>query len=176
MKNNIKKWLIVAGCLVICAVLIAVIGKNIRTDTVPDAPTTSAESTPETVIVSPETERISPSIVIKPETQTPVDSGADFSGTEQTIQPEVTKTPEPEKPDTAINTDEPHDIPTDPVLTNPAANPSDLPTPTPPPAVQPAPQQSGGLPGFADVPHGGANQVIPDDNMRENGNKIGIMD
>ena len=38
MKNNTKKWLTVAGCLVVCAILVAVIASSFSKDKVTDDP------------------------------------------------------------------------------------------------------------------------------------------
>ena len=44
MKNNTKKWLTVAGCLAICAVLVIVIVSSFSKDKVTDDPLPSSSS------------------------------------------------------------------------------------------------------------------------------------
>lgn len=179
MNNRTKKWLVVAGCLVICTALVVLIGKGFTKAPIPDAPIHAADDAGSGVIVSPDAGQPSqgeskPVVVIQPDTQ-PASNGAVSSGTEQTIQPDVTKPEEPEKPPAAIDTEKPHEKPTDPALTDPAKKPSDPPESNPTPPSQP--QNSGGkLPGFDNVPNAGENKGHQADDMYENGNKIGIMD
>lgn len=179
MNNRTKKWLVVAGCLVICTALVVLIGKGFTKAPVQDDPVSAADEAGRAVTVSPDTnlndKDESRVVVIRSDTQTPVSNGAVSTGTEQTIQPDVTKPEEPEKPAAAADPDKPHENPTDPALTDPSTKPSDPPESNPTPPSQS--QNSGGkLPGFDNVPNAGENQVIQDDDMRENGNKIGIMD
>lgn len=102
MKNTTektKKWAIVAGGLVLCAVLVALIGAQFKTPALPTAPPSSSEAP------KPESEDemvfVPNPVESAPATKPGENTGGngDSSGTEQTIQPDVSK-PEPpaEKP------------------------------------------------------------------------------
>ena len=181
MNNRTKKWLLVAGCLVICAVLVVLIGGSFSKEPAQDDPLPALEDTPGGVTVDPGTDGSgadagkddSPTVVVvKPETQTPAGGGAVSTGTEQTIQPDVTK-PEYDEETLKDPTKTPDGKPVDGSPT-----PVDHDSVTPPPATEKPTGggTSGGLPGFDNVPQGGANQGEKLDDMYENGNKIGIMD
>jgi len=181
MNNRTKKWLLVAGCLVICAVLVVLIGGSFSKEPAQDDPLPALEDTPGGVTVDPGTDGSgadagkddSPTVVVvKPETQTPAGGGAVSTGTEQTIQPDVTK-PEYDEETLKDSTKTPDGKP---VSEPPQAVDHDAVTPPPATEKPTSGGTSGGLPGFDNVPQGGANQVIPADDMYENGNKIGIMD
>lgn len=185
MKDSSKKWLTVAGGLVICAILVFVIAqqftKDKSTDDLPPAsssqqgevmvdpgssnpptdPDASSATSEDGLTVNPQTPSNDPS--------SNAGNGAVSSGTEQTIQAD------PVLPDT----------PDDDVLTDPSQKPDGTPvegTPTPEdhdtyqPPEQPSTNTGGGLPGFSNVPNAGANQGTEAGDMYENGNKIGIMD
>lgn len=176
MNNKTKKWLVVAGCLVICAVLVVLIGGSFSKEPAQDDTLPALENTPGSVTVDPDTEGSgadngSPAVVVKPETQAPTDNGAVSGGTEQTIQPDVTK-PEYDEETLGDPTKTPDGTP---VSEPPTAVDHDA-VSTPPATEKPASSASGGLPGFDNVPQGGANQGEKLDDMYENGNKIGIMD
>ena len=162
MKNTTKKWLIVAGGLAACAALVFIISGQFEKKPVNDTlPPPNCSSQGGVMVDEPDSsispEKDNPEITVKPETpdtsSTPETgnsgSGAVASGTEQTIQGD------PEKPE---YDDEAQD--------------HDTVEPPPPP---PSTNTGGGLPGFDNVPNGGANHVIEADDMYENGNKIGIM-
>ena len=179
MKNSTKKWLTVAGCLAICAVLVFVIAGRFSKEPVTDEPLPTSSSQQGDVVVSgpdhtPDSTEKKDDVVVKPEQpevtpDTDGGNGAVSSGTEQTIQPG------PEKPE-----------PDEDALKNPTQKPDGTPvegTPTPedhnnvtPPPVPPSTNTGGGLPGFDNVPNAGANQGEYLEDMYENGNKIGIMD
>jgi len=186
MNNRTKKWLLVAGCLVICAVLVVLIGGSFSKEPAQDDPLPALEDTPGGVTVDPGTDGSgadagkddSPTVVVvKPETQTPAGGGAVSTGTEQTIQPDVTK---PEYDEETLK---------DPTKT-PDGKPVDgSPTPvdhdsvsTPDAPVSNGPQggdtNSKGqvyVPGFGWIDDVGEGQGTTNDDMYENGNKIGIM-
>ena len=91
----------------------------------------------------------------------------------------VPEAPEPPKTEDNIDrtpsSDENHDFTPESSEAPPTYTPEDTEKkPTPPPVEKP--QGGGGLPGFDNVPDGGANQVTNADDMYENGNKIGSMD
>lgn len=181
MRNNTKKWPVAAGCLAVCAVLLALIGGSFSKDPVADVPLPAAEAAAEGVTVDPKTEpggkdaKDSPaSAAVKPDSRIPADNGAAggaiSTGTEQTIGPDVTK---PEYDEETLK---------DPTKT-PDGTPVDEPPQSvehdsvvPPPATEKPPGgASGGLPGFDNVPELGPNEGTYADDIRENGNKIGIM-
>lgn len=95
MKNSTKKWLTVAGCLVLCAVLVGLIVSRFQTEPPKDDPLPSQSSQPSDVTVTPpDTEKEKDVVVTPPEVPTnsqPTDNGAVSSGTEQTIQPDPVK-------------------------------------------------------------------------------------
>lgn len=181
MKNSTKKWLTVAGCLVICAVLVGLIGARLRTEPPQDAPLPTESFQPGDVTVNPggitQSETEKEPVVIPPDLSTPAPSGngAVSSGAEQTIQGDVSK-PEytedqlkdpAQKPNGDKVTEQ--DVPVD---HEKVVQPSD------PPKPQESSKPSGGgnsIPGFDNVPDGGANTVIEADDMYENGNKVGTM-
>lgn len=86
---------------------------------------------------------------------------------EQKIQSDPVKPEAPAKPE----------LPKDADTMNPSKPPDYKPEDTEKkPAAESKPQGGGGLPGFDNVPDGGANQGEYLDDMYENGNKIGEMD
>lgn len=174
-----KRYLAVGGGAVICVLLLAAIGlqfskKPAGEDKMPE------ESQVETEVVVEPSEAAAPEesreteMVIQPNTaedntDQPVDSRpAQTDQTEQSIQPEVTKPAEPEE---AVKTD-----PTKKPDGTKVETPTEAQDSNTPPADNGAENSGGGLPGFDNVPDGGANQVIYADDMYENGNKIGVMD
>ena len=86
---------------------------------------------------------------------------------EQKIQPDPVKPEPPEPPKLPEGIDE----------ENPDQKPEYKPEDTEKkPEENPPASNGNSIPGFDNVPDGGANQIIEDENMYENGNKIGIMD
>ena len=97
MNNKMKKWLTVIGCLAICAVLVVLIGQQFKSPKPVDNPHPPQSSDVSNVTVDPKvpqnTEKekdvtIAPSDTTQP---TSTDNGAVSSGTEQTIQGDVSK-------------------------------------------------------------------------------------
>jgi len=97
MNNKMKKWLTVIGCLAICAVLVVLIGQQFKSPKPVDNPLPPQSSDVSNVTVDPKvpqnTEKekdvtIAPSDTTQP---TSTDNGAVSSGTEQTIQGDVSK-------------------------------------------------------------------------------------
>lgn len=174
MTDKTKKRLVITSGLAISAVLVILIAgafKTPATDDV-DIPNSSSES-PSIVVETPNTTEKEndikvPNIEIPQDTQNP---NGDDEGTDQTIQPGI-----PEKPTY-----------TEEELKNPDQKPNgekvDKPTeenPIPPQTQEPPKEQpskpTGGLPGFDNVPNMGENETIYVDGMKENGNKVGVMD
>ena len=181
MKNTTKKWLTVAGCLAVCAVLVFVISSQFGREPVTDDPLPTGSSQPEDVVVTEpgggdDNAEKKDDVEVKPEipsvSSTPGasgDNGAVSSGAEQTIQPDPVK-PEPDEDALKDPTQKPDGTPVEGT-----PKPEDHNNVTPPPAP-PSTNTGGGLPGFDNVPNAGPNQVEHLDDMYENGNKIGIMD
>lgn len=97
MNNKMKKRLTVIGCLAICAVLVVLIGQQFKIPKPVDNPLPPQSSDVSNVTVDPKvpqnTEKekdvtIAPSDTTQP---TSTDNGAVSSGTEQTIQGDVSK-------------------------------------------------------------------------------------
>ncbi|MDD3253800.1 MAG: hypothetical protein PHV18_14725 [Lachnospiraceae bacterium] len=175
MNDKTKKWLVVAGGLAVSAVLLVLIAGAFKTPAVEDADIPQSSSEVQDIVVDApditekENDITVPAIDIPEEVKS--SNGVD-TGTEQTIQPDVEEKP----------------TYTEEELTNPNQKPNgekvDPPTeenPTPPqtqdnPQEQPSASTGGGLPGFDNVPNAGESENIYVDGMKENGNKIGIMD
>jgi negative regulator of sigma E activity len=174
ISNKTKKWLVVGGCLVACVVLVVLIGSRFTVEPQTDEPIPSQSSQPSDVKVDTNAGKEKDVVVAAPDvsesvgtdsSNTPSGNVADNSGTDQSIQGDVTK---PEY--------------TNEQLTDPSQKPNGEPAKTTPPA-QPSSSPSsssgssngGGLPGFDNVPDGGANQATSAGDMYENGNKIGEM-
>jgi len=170
MKNiddKIKKSLAVAGCLVACVVLVALIGSRFIPENSAEQELPSQSSQSSDVTVNTDAEKEKDVVVTAPNTSLPAvsDNGADSSGTDQTIQGDVSKPPAPNKEQLTDPSQKP----------NASSNPSNS-TNTGGTSAGVSSQSGGGLPGFDNVPDGGANQVTDADDMYENGNKIGNMD
>jgi FtsZ-interacting cell division protein ZipA len=97
MNNKMKKWLTVIGCLAICAVLVVLIGQQFKSPKPVDNPHPPQSSEVSDVTVEPSepdsAEKGKEVVVTPPDTSQPVstDNGAVSSGTEQTIQGDVSK-------------------------------------------------------------------------------------
>ena len=97
MNDKTKKWLTVAGCLALCAVLVVLIGQQFITPKPVDTALPPQGSEVSNVTVDPKvpdgTEKEKEVTVIPPDTSQPtnIDNGAVSSGTEQTIQGDASK-------------------------------------------------------------------------------------
>jgi len=98
VNNKTKKWLIVIGCLVLCAALVAGISQQFKSQkpadnlgSEPELPISSQSDV--TVGTDIPAEKDEDVVVVPPETTLPenTDNGAVSSGTEQTIQGDVSK-------------------------------------------------------------------------------------
>lgn len=125
MKNSTKKWLTVAGCLAVCAVLVVLIGVRMQTGRPTDAPLPSQSAQPSDVTVEPitkPTETEKEKVIVVPPIEIPdleePENGVD-TGTEQTIQPDVLEKP----------------VYTEEQLKDQTQTPDGKPVATPPPAV-----------------------------------------
>lgn len=175
MKNNTKKWIAVAGCLAVCVVLAVLIGSQLQKKPVTDEPFQSQEPKQTDVTVqAPQAETKNEVSVTSPDTSSPADTdnGAVSSGTEQTIQKDASKpeytekqiTDPTQKPNGEKVTEPPKSVDHDKVEKPKDTSESEKQT------------QSGGLPGFDNVPDGGANQVIEVDGDGDINKQVGTMD
>jgi len=203
MKNRTRKWLFFAGCLVICAVMAALIGSRFTEGPKPDdqllildipagGATVSAEVKPGGATANAGAEPGGAAakddaipIVVKPDTpiqserSSVIGDGAVFTGSEQTIQPHATK---PQYDEETLK--DPTKTPDGTLLSEPPRHVDHDTVTTPPAEGKPSGNggkngngggSAGGLPGFENVPNAGENKVVSADDMYENGNKIGIM-
>lgn len=166
MKNtNVKrtKWLTIAGCLMIGIVLVVLIGNRL----IPEEPADQVllpEGSQSDVTVNPNTEKENDVVVAPNVSQSEItDSGADASGTDQTIQEDVSKPPEPSKEQLA----DPSQKPDTSGSTNHGSGNST--------SDSDSSQSGGGLPGFDNVPDGGPNQVIEVDGDGDINKQVGEM-
>jgi cytoskeletal protein RodZ len=178
MNPKMKKWLAVAGGLALCVILVVLIGQRFQTPDRVDAPLPSQSSDVSDVTVDPSepdsTEKEKEVTVTPPDTSQAVstDNGAVSNGTEQTIQGDVSK---PEY--------------TEEQLQDPTQKPNGEKVTEPPTAVdhdkveQPKQESSskpssGGnsIPGFDNVPDGGANHGEVVDGDGDINKQVGIMD
>ena len=181
MKNindKTKKRLIITGCLALCVVLVALIGQKFQSPKPGDDPLPPQSSGVSDVMINPNasgnTENEKEVIVTPPDTTQPAntDNGAVSSGTEQTIQSDVTK---PEYTEGQLK--DPSQKPSGekiteqdkPVDHGKVEQPKDTPK-------NDSQNQGGGLPGFDNVPDGGANQVIVVNGDGDINKQVGNMD
>jgi cytoskeletal protein RodZ len=175
MNEKTKKRLILAGGILISAVLIFMIGTRFQQNPVKDTSMVAPTNGTDKVVVdgskteSTEKQEVTvPAIATTP--QPKAEAGGDDTGTEQTIHPDI-----PEKPTyTEEQLKDPTQKPSGEKVDPPKEEDKKPVTPTKP-AQTTTQNTSGGLPGFDSVPDGGANQVINGTDMYENGNKIGNM-
>ena len=180
MKDKTKRtWLIVLGSLA-CVVLVVVIagqfGSKCAVDPAPGTPL-SSETSPQVTI---ETETPSVQISESSASETSDHStGADSEGTEQTIQADPVKPETPEKPTTVADDHTGEDVPQEERnAETPPTYTKEQTTVTEPSEPEAGSTNSGGqvyVPGFGYVDNGGGNQVVEDNSIYENGNKIGSM-
>lgn len=171
MSDKTKRRLAIAGASVICIALVIAIGirfakEPVRPDASSQEPVSSSDVAPDIQNNTKEKEVVvSPQPTPEPESSETLPPQTDLP--EQKLQPDPVKPEAPAKPE----------LPKDADTTNPSKPPEYKPEDTEKkPATESKPQGGGGLPGFDNVPDGGANQVINADDMYENGNKIGEMD
>lgn len=171
MSDKTKRRLAIAGAAVIGLALVIAIGMRFAKEPVgPHAssqePVSSSDVAP---VIQDKTEKkeavVSPQPTSEPESSETLPPQTDLP--EQKLQPDPVKPEAPAKPELSKDAD----------TTNPSKPPEYKPEATEKkPAAESKPQGGGGLPGFDNVPDGGANQGEYLDDMYENGNKIGEMD
>ena len=173
MKNindKTKKRLAVAGCMAACIMLVVLIGSSLIPEKSAEPQTPSQSSQSSDVTVNSNAEKEKEVVVATPNTSQPAitDNGADSSGTDQTIQGDVSKPPAPSKeqltdPSQKPNASSKPNNSTDKGSTN-GTSPDG------------SSQSGGGLPGFDNVPNGGPNQVIEGDGDGDINKQVGTMD
>lgn len=166
MKNisdKTKKRLAIAGCLAACVVLAVLIGNRFIPEKSAEQPLSSQSSQSSQVTVNTDAEKGKEVVVATPNTSQPAitENGADSTGTDQTIQGDVSKPSEPskeqftdpsQKPNSSTNTGSDSGTSTD------------------------GSSQSGdGLPGFDNVPNNGPNQGETVDGDGDINKQVGEM-
>ena len=181
MKNindKTKKWLVVAGGLALCAVLVVAITGQFKTEKPTDAPLPSQSSSASDVTVDPSApdsaEKEKDVVIQIPDATPPAssDNGAVDTGTEQTIQGDVTK-PEYTEEELKNPDQKPNGEPVTEADT--VQDHDKVETPVTPPAPS-KPSGGNSIPGFDNVPDGGANQVIEVDGDGDINKQVGTMD
>ncbi|ETA81733.1 DUF6550 family protein [Youngiibacter fragilis] len=181
MNPKMKKWLAVAGGLALCVILVVLIGQRFQTPKPVDAPLSSQSSEVSNVTVDPSepdsTEKEKEVTVTPPDTSQPVstDNGAVSNGTEQTIQGDVSKEEYTEK-----QLQDPTQKPNGEKVTEPptAVDHDKVEQPKETPKQEASSKTSSGgnsIPGFDNVPDGGANTVIEVDGDGDINKQVGIM-
>lgn len=171
MSDKTKRRLAIAGASVIGLALVIAIGMQFakepaKSDASSQEPVSSSDAAPDIqdntgkkeVVVSPQTTpEPEASETLPPQTDLP----------EQKLQPDPVKPETPAKPE----------LPKDADTTNPSKPPEYKPENTEKkPVSESKPQSGGGLPGFDNVPDGGANQVIEVDGDGDINKQVGEMD
>lgn len=181
MTEKTKKRLTIAAVSVLGLALLVAIGMQFakapdKPDTLPQTEQGSSSVTPEVqlpevVVTPPNNTPSQPVETLPPQTDLP----------EQKLQPDPVKPEAPENPktpdgtDRTPNSDKNHDFTPENPDTPPTYKPEDTEKkPTPPPESKP--QGGGGLPGFDNVPDGGANQVIEGKSDGDINKQVGEMD
>ena len=171
MSDKTKRRLTIAGAVVICIALVVAIGMRFAKEPVrPDAssqePISSSDVAPD---IQNSTEKkevmVSPQPTSEPESTETLPPQTDLP--EQKLQPDPVKPEAPAKPE----------LPKDADTTNPSKPPEYRPEDTEKkPAAESKPQGGGGLPGFDNVPDGGANQGEYVDGDGDINKQVGEMD
>lgn len=171
MSDKTKRRIAIAGASVIFLALVVAIGMQFAKEPAkPDAslqePVSSSDAAPD---IQDNTEK--KEVVVSPQTTPEPESSETLPP--QTDLPEQKLQPDPVKPEAPAKPELPKDADTTNPSKPPKYNPED--TEKKPAASESKPQSGGGLPGFDNVPDGGANQGEYLNDMYENGNKIGEM-
>ena len=185
MTEKTKRMFLIAGGLLLCAVLAVGISSRFKAEPRADDPaiSDSVSDTKDPVVDIEE-----PEVKVDIKTDSPAD-GTDpgqeavSSGTEQTIQGTPTKPDAPEAPKTPGQVNKDHtaeDVPTEDrnTETPPTYEPEQTevtPQPTEPAGGSTNSEGQVYVPGFGYVTPSGPNTVTEADDMYENGNKIGNM-
>ena len=171
MSDKTKRRLVIAGAALIGLALVVAIGMRFAKEPIkPDAssqePVSSSEMAPD---IQDKTDKkevvVSPQPTTEPESSETLPPQTDLP--EQKLQPDPVKPEAPAKPE----------LPKDADTTNPSKPPEYRPEDTEKkPAAESKPQGGGGLPGFDNVPDGGANQGEYVDGDGDINKQVGEMD
>jgi hypothetical protein len=186
MRNKRMKRLVVAGGIIAMVFLIVLIGRRFQKDPTTEAtiPTDKSESS-EVVVKNPDKLKAAEKevkVTVAPiATEAPnKESSSVDKGTEQKIQSDVIPKPTYTKEQLTDPTKKPNG---EKVETPKTKDKKATPTPTPDKKTDKQTDNksednnsSGGLPGFDNVPDGGANQVIDGDSDGDIDKQIGNMD
>ena len=180
MKDKTKRTLLIASGAVVCVALTVVIASRFnRPATVDPAPESSqsSEAQPQVEIKTPD---ISTSNTGDTGATADPGTGADSSGTEQTIQADPVKPDAPEAPSTVAENHTAEDMPeADRNAETPPSYTKEQTTVTTPSEPQGGSTNEQGqiyVPGFGYMESGGEGSITVNEDMYENGNKVGIMD
>ena|GEM_PF-553749 len=213
MKKKSGKRFVIAGGILLMAVLMIVIGRRFQSKPVAEdvLPTDNKESSEVTVKTPENQEKVESvkgevTITVAPVTKEAANegSGSVDTGTNQTIQPDVSPKPTEREEQGTKPTEKPTNEKAEPtkqeekepeVTPTPTAKPEPTPTPSPKPTKKPTPtakptskpekkdnkkaeekNSSGGFPGFDNVPDGGDNTVIYGDSDGDIDKQVGDMD
>ena len=182
MNDKTKKRVVLACGLVISLALIVMIGARFTEAPVKEE-VNNAQNTEigEVVVENPNGLETNKNDEVKVEPievpkENQVDSGADDTGTDQTIQGDVPDKPTYTEEQLTDPTQKPDGEKVDPPKSE-DKNPTTTTTPKPNKPVTTTEQKpSGGLPGFDSVPDGGANQVINGESDGDINKEVGSMD
>lgn len=192
MTEKTKKIILISiGCLLCVAVAVGIATRfsgnaAIPSGVVPDDPAQSGDPV-DVNINSDDQNDMNIQAEIPDESKEDPAQGADSSGLEQSIQADPVKPEQPEKPEAPSGTTtlpEDHDgsdVPEEERKTEDEAPPTYEETPTVAPTeTEPAAGSTNSsgqvyVPGFGYVENSGENTGVQDNNMYENGNKIGEM-
>ena len=182
MNDKTKKRVVLACGLVISVALIVMIGARFTKAPVTEAINNTQNTEISKVVVeNPNGAETNKNDEVKVEPievpkETQVDSGADNTGTDQTIQGDVPDKPTYTEAQLTDPTQKPDGEKVDPPKSE-DKNPTTTTTPKPNKPVTTTEQKpSGGLPGFDSVPDGGANQVINGESDGDINKEVGSMD
>lgn len=175
MNEKAKKRMIIAGGILISVVLIFMIGTRLQNELANDVPVQDTSAGTSEVIVdgSKTTESTEKEEVTVPPidvTQSPSDgNGGDDTGTDQTIQADIPEKPTYTEEQLTDPTQKPNGEKVDPPKDDDAV-------PSTGTAQTTESKPSSGLPGFDNVPDGGANQVIDGESDGDINTQVGTMD
>ncbi len=170
MSDKTKRRLAIAGAAVIGLALVVAIGMRfakepVRPDTSSQEPVSSSDVAPD---IQDKTEK--KEVVISPQSSSEPESSETLSP--QTDMPEQKLQPDPVKPEAPAKPELPKDADTK----NPAKRPEYKPEDTEKKPAAESKPQGGGLPGFDNVPDGGANQGEYVDGDGDINKQVGEMD
>lgn len=171
MKNindKTKKRVVIAGCFAVCVVLVILIGSRF----IPEKSAEQAlppQSDQSSEVTVPDTEKEKEVVVAEPNASQPgiTDNGANSTGTDQTIQGDVSKPPAPSKEQLTDPSQKPNASSKPGSSTDTGSGSS--------PSAGGSSQSGGGLPGFDNVPNGGPNQGETVDGDGDINKQVGEM-